>query len=122
MAYRLDVVAVGVENERAVIVRMILRTQTGSAVVASAGRNRGLVKVIDNAPLRRRKRDVSGPRRIALPYPEIGLPVLSETRRIAELHQQLIPKRRQRALEELLAARKVGYRQTNMIEHDGHLD
>src|SRR5271155_4694784 len=52
MANGLDVVAVGIEHERAVVVGMILRAQTGSAVVAAAGGNRGLVKVVHDASLR----------------------------------------------------------------------
>jgi hypothetical protein len=42
VADRLDIVAVGIEHEGAVIVRMIMRADAGRAVVAAAGSDRGL--------------------------------------------------------------------------------
>jgi hypothetical protein len=46
----LDVVAVGVEDKGAVIIRVVLRAQTGRAVVAPAGGKGGLVEGIDLCP------------------------------------------------------------------------
>jgi len=37
-----DVVPIGIEHERAVVVGMIVRAQAGRAVVAATGRERGV--------------------------------------------------------------------------------
>ena len=47
MANRLDIVAVRIEDEGGVVVRVIMRTQAGGAVVLAAGSQRGPVKGID---------------------------------------------------------------------------
>ncbi|HEX4112172.1 MAG TPA: hypothetical protein VH020_06520 [Stellaceae bacterium] len=47
MADGFDVVAVGVEHEGAVIVRVILRAQARRAIVVSARRQRGTMERID---------------------------------------------------------------------------
>src|SRR5574337_2188478 len=58
MTDRLDVVAVGVEHERAVIMFVIMRPQARLAVVAATCSERGLVERIDIGPGLGRKRDV----------------------------------------------------------------
>src|SRR6202042_3545158 len=47
MAYRFDVVAVGVEDECAVVIRIVLRPQSGRAIVAASGGHGGLMKRVD---------------------------------------------------------------------------
>ena len=65
-ANRLDVGAVGIEHESAVVVWMILRAQAGGAVVTPARADGGVIKRIDQGAARNPKRDVnrnrSGPR------------------------------------------------------------
>ena len=79
-ANRLDVVAVGIENERAVVVWMILRAQTGRAVVAAAGGNSGVIKRIDEGAARNPKRDMNRNRSgLAAGQPELRTQSLRES-------------------------------------------
>ena len=55
-----DIVAVGVEDERAVIVRMIHWPQPRPAIVAAAGRDRRGVEGVDLGPAARREGDSAG--------------------------------------------------------------
>src|SRR3546814_2988545 len=61
---RLDIVAVGVEQERGVIARMI-GPLARRAIVAAARRQPGLVKGIDRRAIRRLKRQVMPPGQLA---------------------------------------------------------
>lgn len=54
MTESLDVVAIGIEHERAVVILVIMQTQSRRAVVLAAGRERGLVKSIDGCPVWRK--------------------------------------------------------------------
>ena len=47
----LDVVAIGIEHEGAVIVRVILRPQSRCAIVLAAGRERGAVEGVDRGAI-----------------------------------------------------------------------
>jgi len=47
---RFDVVAIRIENESAIVVRMIVRTKPGRAVVDAAGCKRRPVKFVDDFP------------------------------------------------------------------------
>src|SRR5574337_2232156 len=58
VADRLDVVAIRIKNERAVIMFVIMRPQARLAVVAATCSERGLVERIDIGPGLGRKRDV----------------------------------------------------------------
>ena len=51
MTHSLYVVAIKIENERCIIVGMIDRTNAGSAVVATACRERGLMEGVDLRPI-----------------------------------------------------------------------
>ena len=72
----LDVVAIGIEHERAVVIFVIMRSQPRRAIISSAGRKRGLIESIDDFPIRRRKGDMRAGLRNALEAdPEERLPV-----------------------------------------------
>ena len=58
MATGFDLVAVRVEGESAVIVRVILRAQSRLSIAFAAGRKRCTVELTDGLPRRRSKRDV----------------------------------------------------------------
>src|SRR5258708_1602196 len=103
MAHRLDIVAVRIVDERAVVGRMIFLADTGLAVVASARGDSRLVESVHGLVIRGDERDVDRLRRLALRDPEVGLALLAEASRFAEFHYQLISKRRQRLLVKLLA-------------------
>src|SRR6187402_1951954 len=53
-----DVVAVGVEHERAVVVLVVVRARAGRAVVLAAGRHRRLVERVDDGAVVGAERDV----------------------------------------------------------------
>src|SRR4051812_3524094 len=57
-AYDLDVVAVGIEQERRVVRRTVVRAQAGLAVVRAAGGDARRVELVDDGALRRREREV----------------------------------------------------------------
>src|SRR5437868_2114412 len=116
MAHRLDIVAVGVVDKRAVVRRMIFLANAGLAVVASASTERRLVKCVDSLVIGRRERDVDR-RTLAFRNPEVGLAFLAEAGRFPEFHHQLISERRERLLIKLLALRVVRHLQTDMVEH-----
>jgi len=72
--WHLDVVAVGVEHEGAVVGGVVFRAQAGRAVGARAGIERGLVERPYGRPVRRRQGDVrAGGRRLARADPEVRL-------------------------------------------------
>jgi hypothetical protein len=58
MANGFDVVAVRIQNERAVIVRMIVRANAWSAIVATACGDGRLVERVDEGSAGNAKRDV----------------------------------------------------------------
>src|SRR4029079_16069786 len=77
---RLDVVAIGVEHEGAVVVRMILRTQDGCAIVAGAGRECRAIKSVDGTAGIGGDRNVQrGLEPAFAADPEIGLALLAES-------------------------------------------
>src|SRR5664279_5904499 len=65
MVNGLDVVAVGIEHEGAVVVWMVVRTQSGGAIVDPAGRDRRFIKSADRLPMLRGKGDMRSSPRIA---------------------------------------------------------
>src|ERR1700722_8039918 len=76
----LDIVAVGVEDERPVVVRMIMGPQPGAAVRAAARGQRGVIEGIDESAAVHSERDVQ--RRLvrtAAVDPEVRLRRLAET-------------------------------------------
>src|SRR4029079_14728370 len=58
VGHRLDPVAVGIEDERRIVIRRVLRTEPRRAVVAPAARERRAVKCIHRCAARRREREV----------------------------------------------------------------
>ena len=58
MADRLDIVAVGVQHEGAIVIGVILRPETRRAIVATARRHGGLMKGVDLGPVAGDKGDV----------------------------------------------------------------
>src|SRR5579859_538063 len=119
MADRLDVVAVGVEDERPVVRRMV-RPQSGRPVVGAARGERRGVERVDGFVVRGRKRDVRPrPVRLALDDPELGLSGRTERNRLVlvELHRDRPAERRQRLLVERAARRVVLHVEPDVVEH-----
>ena len=79
MAHGLDVVAIGVEHERAIVVGVVVRTHARRAVVAAARGDRRAIERIDVRPRLGMKRDVDlRAFEYARADPEIGLSVGAE--------------------------------------------
>src|SRR5689334_10536335 len=79
MPDRLEVVAVGIERERAVVAARVLRTEAGRAVVAPAGGERGGVERVDRLARRGAEGDVRGaPGAIAIGDREVVRAVVAE--------------------------------------------
>ena len=82
MAHRLDIVAVGIEHEGAVIVRVIVRPQSRRAVILAAGRERGAMEGVDRGAALGGDRDMQDALEPAFAAdPEVRLALLAETRR-----------------------------------------
>ena len=124
VADRLDVVSVGVEDEGAVIVGVIVGPEAGRAVVPSSRGERGAVKRLDLGARFCGEGDMRPAfRPLPRPDPEEG-PVRAETgvrlgaglgRR--DLHDEAEPERLQRGLIERFRAVHVGDREPDMVEH-----
>src|SRR5207248_1380558 len=114
----LDVTTVRIEHERAVIVRVIVRSQSGRAVVASALRDRRLVERVDPFPVRGTEGDMSREDvGLALTNPEIGFRRNAEADRVLELHDDRIAERRKRGAIERLAPGDIGSVHSGVIDH-----
>lgn len=82
MADGLDVVAVGIGDERAVVVLVVVRAHAGRAVVLAIGSDRGDVERLDLGASLGAKRDVCGGRILAGADPEVGLVIDPEADRL----------------------------------------
>src|SRR5882724_9310971 len=75
VAHRLDVVTVGIEDERPIVVFVIMRAQPRWSVVLSPGCERRPVKLLHGFPVLGRKGDVgAGLRRLSQADPEERFP------------------------------------------------
>ena len=95
MANDLDVVAVAIEDEGAVIVRMILRPQSWPSVVASARGYCGIIERFHGGAIWCGKSNVGRHHGFAPADPEIR-PAVPEPNRLTEVHQHRVSERRQR--------------------------
>ena len=121
----LDVVAVGVEDEGAVVAGVVDRARAGGAVVGAAGGEGGGVEGVDRASVLRTPKATWAPLTTGRPRewiqkkgfgPMLGL-VAEAGGRLGELHQQRDPERLQRRFVEGLAARVVADLDADVVEH-----
>src|SRR5262245_19542652 len=101
MTDRLNIVTIRIQNEGAIVVRMILRAKTRRPIVPTTGLKGRVVKSVDQDSAAHLKRNMNG--RIvrgALANPEIRFLRFAKPRHIRvsshrsrELHQERIPKR-----------------------------
>ena len=81
VAHRLHIVAVGIEHERSVVARMVVRAQPGRAVVCASGRQRGAVEGVDGGAVPGRNCDVQHAVQPSFSaYPEVRLAASAEAR------------------------------------------
>ena len=120
VADRFDVVAVGVEDERAVVGRVVVLADAGRAVVGAAGRERGRVEGVDRLAVVAGERDVrAGAVRLALRDPELVLALGAERGGLPLLegHRLLEPERLEGLPVEGPAALEVAHVDADMVEH-----
>src|SRR5215472_581751 len=96
MADGLDVVSFGIEDEGAVIARMIVLAHAGPAVVSPSSGDRRLVEGVDHRAIAGRERDMDGPIRLPSSDPEVRLASRAEARPLVvdavlgtKLHDQI---------------------------------
>src|ERR1700683_2757211 len=117
MAHRLDVVAVAIDDEGAVVVRMILRPKPRRSVVASTSRNCRIIKRLNRSAIRCRESYMAARPGFARGNPEIRSAIRAEAGRLTEVHHNFVSERRQRSLEKGFALGDIRNRNTDMIEH-----
>jgi hypothetical protein len=100
----LDVVAVWIQDEGAVIVLVVVGAQAGRADVAASGRQPGSMERLHGGPVRTGDGDMGRPAQRPVGVdPEVRLGVAAQARRAVALHQQLVAERAKRLLVERLA-------------------
>src|SRR3954471_3089081 len=124
MTHRLDVVPVRIEHKGAVVIRVIVRADGGSAVVPSACCDGGLIEGIDARAVLGDDRDVHRAIEPALAAdPKVRLAVGAETGGLCllllllHLHEQHVAKRSERTLVKGLGSRVVRYREAYVVDH-----
>src|SRR5450755_550485 len=115
---RFDVVPVGIQHKRAIVVRMVLRPEPRTAVVLTAGRHRRAVEGLDlrvrfGAERHVYRRNV----RLVLADPEVGLGRDAEAGELLPFHDQRVAERCQRRAIKRLALFHVGNRNAGVIDH-----
>src|SRR5208283_1383603 len=103
MADGFYVVAVGILHEPAVVVGVILRPETGLAVVLAARGQRSIVECFHGSPVLRRGCDMHGSARLALSQPKGGSVLGPETQDSVALVLHAEPERGQGCRVEPLA-------------------
>jgi len=125
MADRFEVDAIGIEDERAIIVRMIMRPKTRAAIVFPSGFQRRFVERIHLGPGRRDKGDVNaGAMRTAVADPEERFSILSITDAVVaagefrrHFHDDGDAQGQKRRIVKAFGGFKIADTDTDMIEH-----
>lgn len=122
MADRLEVVAVGVDHEGSVIVRVIVRSQARHAVVSGTGDQCGLVEGVNSGVIRRRQGHMDARRlRVRGADPESGRTVSAKARAALPGRQPGVTQRRQGRLVKARERVELCGPKSNMVEHDEFL-
>src|SRR5690606_25240991 len=124
MTNGLDIVAVGVENESAVVIRMIVGAQARLAVVAPAGRHRrGMERIDLGARVRREGIVPTGSRLTRFMQPELR-PVIAVAANLEPAgvlfrhhHHQRGAERGQRGIIKSLRSLEICDRYAGMVDH-----
>src|SRR6266852_1379682 len=125
VAYGFDVVAVGIEHEGAVIIRVVMGADAGRPVIASARGHRRLVESVNGGAVLRNDGDMQRLVQSAFAAdPEIRLAIGAKTGRgimsglfLRYFHDEAVAKRRQRLCVESLRALIIGNRKTDVVDH-----
>src|SRR5690606_36781006 len=119
MADRLDVVAVGLEDEGGIVVRVVVGPQARAAVVLADGRKRGGVQGVDLGAGFRLETDVQAAAVVAVADPEERLGVVEagdSAAVVVVLHHHAQAERGQRGFVEGTRARVVGAGESEMVD------
>jgi len=133
VANRLDIVAIRIKDERAVIIRVILGTQSRRPIIKPASRQRGAVERVDctavitsEGDMNRRAAAAShfcrfcmrtGADRLALLDPEVRDEPSPEPGAGRDFHRKRIAQRCQRRFIELPAALVIRGANTDVVNH-----
>jgi hypothetical protein len=120
-----DVVSIGIEKERAIIVGVVVRAKPRPAIVLSSGGEAGAMECVNFGARRRGEcnMDWSG-RASAIADPKEWFAFRAEARMRATarlfricLHQKHDRERQKRPFVESLGAVEIGYRNSHVVEH-----
>src|SRR6266700_2879751 len=129
VAHGLDIVAVAIEHEGAVVTGVIMRADAGRAVVATARRESFLVESVDRGAVLGQDRDMQRLVQAAFPAdPEIRLAIGAKSGRrimsgllLRHFHDEAVAERGPRLCIEGLGAKIVGNRKTDVVDHENLL-
>src|ERR1700694_1601094 len=118
--HRLDIVAVGIDQERGKIARTVIGARAGGAVVAASGLQAFAVEFPDRGVVRCAERNMgAGARQSLMPIePERGLALGPKAGAAVVARAQDISERRQRGGVEAHAGVEISDFQSEMVVHD----
>src|SRR6266404_6944884 len=119
-AHRLDIVAVGVDQERGEIAWAVIGPRAGAAIVAASGLQSRAVKLLDRGVVGRAERNMRAGRGRPLVgiKPERWLALGPKTRAGSVARTQDVPERRQCGHVEAHAGVEVADFQSDVVVHD----
>src|SRR2546427_217340 len=112
--HRLDVVAIGIEDERRISVFL---AHPGRPVVLSASGHRGAVEGVDGGLVAGVECDVGGRADLPFRHPEVVPAALDEPERVVVLPVHLVSQRRQRLLVEPPAGARIAAAEADVLDH-----
>src|SRR5216683_2708228 len=121
MADGLDVVAVGILHEPAVVVGSIVWPETGLAIVRASGGESGGIECPHGSPILRRECDMHGSARLALSQPEGRCAFGAEACHSVALVLDCEPQGSQSGRVETLARLEVLHLKLDVIKHNSLL-
>src|SRR5689334_20852556 len=117
VANRFDVVAVGIEHERAVVVRVIDLAHARRSIVLAARFQSGCIESTHQLTILGDECDVQRSLRFGTrPEPELGALVLTESRPVPDLLDESNAERRERLRVERFAPLAVAHANADMVE------
>src|ERR1700733_5444378 len=117
---RLDMIALGLDQERGEIGRAVIRPRTGSTVVTAAGFGAGAVEFPDRRMVRGAEGDMGAcaSRFFVRIKPQRGFALRPETRAALVVRAQHVSERRQRRGVEAHAGVEIFNLQSDVVVHD----
>src|SRR5262249_52456106 len=125
-AHGFDVVPVGIEDERAVVVRVVVLANAGLAIVDTPGFDRGTIEVVHDGARLGGEGDVQSLRKpFSRRKPKVRLAAGAESDRrmvaAPELQHYAVAERGQCLEVEGFGTRIIGYRYAEVVDHDASI-